>query len=715
MKKLCKEEKIGLKIEISKVNILILAFFLSNEIFPQVPINGFCQYKSFNVEQDFNCLFSLNYNNDSYTDLVLFNPDTNKIVSIAGEKNGDFGIPRISKIPLAITNIQSLMEENKRIKRYAFTSRQNRKVGIYSFTSTGRAVLSSVYKFKSFPENISSADVYKNGKDEILISGTAFNGLSILSQQGYILKERKIVENTNFSQAVFADLNNDGYSDIAAFNVLNNSIEFYYNNSDGDFYKVRNIKEDQPISLLRAVNMNLDNYIDLLFVKGSSIDIIYGDFASSYKNEISLHTEYYPDQVITGDFNKDGKIDIAYINNKSGILSIIYGKTNNSFYPEMIYLLKDGLRNLIPFYSKFITGIASISTTGNIYTVTNLPSISNNVSITTGARPTAISFFDDGNNGINDICYIDSFTRTLNLIVRNTAGIPSLFYSYNLFENHSDIIVDNTDPRIKIFYCYSPGKKLIEIVKADFKTNKVDKLSIYAAGVIKDLKIKRTGNSFDNIYVAYIKNGELGFSLMEYKDYRYTISNYPDIASNTLGPSLTLQNYPGIVYWQNNGNKAQMNRITISNGSNASQTLYSFANSSLTSVYSFSGDLLNNEDDATVSFIETGKKNLTVVSNYKTTYLIKNREFPFYNITDKDVQLFFGETKINGLKKIFVYLPSKKIIDRLDFINKGKDLLATKIADVDNIIDFFVKNMSFRNYHLVYTNKENDCITIKLL
>ncbi len=715
MKKLCKEERIGLRIELKKVNILILAFFLSNELFSQVPINGFCQYGSFKVEPGFNNLFSLNFNNDSYTDLVLFNTDTNKIVSIAGEKNGGFGTPRISRIPLPITNIQSLIEANKVIKRYAFTSRQARKVGIYSFTSTGRAILSGVYKFKSYPENISTADVNKNGRDEILISGIAFNGLSILYRQGTAFRERKIVDNTNFSQAVFADLNNDGYSDIAAFNALTNSLEFYYNNSEGTFYKVRTIKEDRPVSLLRSVDLNLDNYADLLFVKGNSINIIYGDFASSYKNQITLPTEYFPDQIITGDFNRDGKIDIAYINYKANVLSVIFGKTNNSFYPEMIYLLKDGLRNLIPFYSKFITGIASVSKGGELYTVTNLPSISNNVSITTGARPTAISFFDDGNNGINDICYIDSFTRSLNLIVRNTAGIPNLFYSFGLFENHSDILVDNTDPRIKIFYCFTPGKKLIEIVKEDFKTNKAEKLSIYAPGVINDLKIKRTAGSYDDIYAAYTKNRELGFCLMEYKDYRYTVSNYPNIAQGTMGPSLIIQNYAGIVYWKNTGNAANMYRIIIGNGANTSQQLYSYTNSNMSQVISFSGDLLNNDNDATVSFAETGNKNVTLVSTYKSTYLIKNKFLNSFENDSQNVQLFFGETKINGLKKIFVYVPSKKVIDRLDFINKGKELIATKVTEVSDISDFFVKNMSFRNYHLVYTNKANDCITIKLL
>ncbi len=714
MKKHFREGKKGLRKEIKKVNFLLLAFFLSNYIYPQVPLNGFCRLKSFEVNPGFNNLFALNYNNDTYTDLVLFNPDTNKIISLNGEYNGNFGTPHIFNIPFKITNIQSLIEENKTIKRYAFISRQDRLAGIYSFTNSGRAVLSGVCRFKSFPQNISAADVNHNGRDELLISGNAFNGLSVIYRKGSTLNAKKIAANSNFSQAVFADLNNDGYSDIAAFNALSNSLEFFYNDGNGDFNKVRTIKEDAPIYQLRAVDMNLDNYIDLLFVADDSIHIMYGDFAAAYNNQISVYTKYYPDKIITGDFNNDGKMDIAYINYKAGILSVLFGKTGNSFYPEMIYLLKDKMKDLIPFYSKFITGIVSISSNGSIYSVTNLSSLSGNVDITTGAKPSAVSYFDAGNNGINDICYIDSFTNSLNLIVRNSSGIPSFFYSYNLFYNHSKILVDDTEPEIKTFFCYSPGKKLIEIVKVNFANNKADRLSVYSPGEIKDLKIKSAGNKFDNIYLAYTKDRELGYSFMEYGNFGYNVTNYPDIASNTLGSNLTLKNSPGIVYWQNNGGKAQLYHRSINNVQNKSVPIYTFSDSSLSSAFSFTGDLLNNDKDATVSFIDSGKKDYAVFTNYNSTYLIKKNALPFSGST-MDAQLFFGQIKVNGLKSIFVYLPSKKIIDKLNFINMGRNLITSKLAEANNVTDFFIKNLNFKKYHLVYSNNKNGCITIKQL
>jgi hypothetical protein len=715
MKKPYNEEKIGLRIEFNTIRILLIAFFLSEEIFSQIPINGFCQYKNFNIEQNFNCLLSLNYNDDSYSDLILYNPQLKKIVSLSGEPNGSFGKPVLSKVPFEITNIQNLVEENKTIKRYAFTSRQNFRAGIYSFRKNGRAVLSSSIKFNSYPENLSTADVNNNGKDEILVSGSAFNGLSIISQNGSSLKAQKVVENVSFSQAIFADLNNDGLSDIAAFNVLNNNLVFFYNDGVERFNQVRTIQMDQPISSLHAFDMNLDSYTDLVFVKGNSINILYGDFTSSYDSVTTIPTHYYPDQIITGDFNKDGRIDIAYINREEGILSVIYSKGEKSFYPEMIYLQKDKINNLIPYYSKFINGIALISPEGSLYTITNLRSISNNINISTGAKPSAITFFDNGNNGIYDICYIDNFNRSLSFIVRNSAGIPSLFYSYPLFQDQEKIVVDNTNSDVKIFFCYTPGKKLIEIMKLNFKQNKFERRTVYSPGKIEDLKIKSAQNSFDNIYVSYIKNGLLGFSIMEYRDYRYTNTNFSNLATNVYCSNVTLQNGPGVVFWRNAGKFILMQQILIGNASGGNKTLYSMNAADSLAIISYTSDLLNNADENTISFVNGKNQNFAIFTNYKTTFKIKKSGFSDDFKIDSLSQLYFGTSRINGLNKLFVYLPNKNVILRLDFLNKGRSLVSTEIISVGEVYNYFIKNMSFNHFYLVYTDKTDDCIKIKQL
>ena len=227
---------------------------------------------------------------------------------------------------------------------------------------------------------------------------------------------------------------------------------------------------------------------------------MYGDFASSYSKVVSIPTKYFPDEIITGDFNRDGKIDIAYMNKEAGIISVIFAKDEYSFYPEIIYLKKDGLKSIIPYYSKFINAIVALSDSGKIYSISNLASLISNTSLITSARPTTINYFDYNHNGIIDICYIDSLTTSFNLIVRNNAGIPAFLFSLPLNQIHNKILVDDSKPKIKTFYCFSEGRRLIEIIKINFDQNKIETNSIYSPGKILDIKINQTDYKEDNIY-----------------------------------------------------------------------------------------------------------------------------------------------------------------------------------------------------------------------
>ena len=683
-------------------------------MFSQIPINGFCQYKNFKTDTGYKSLFALNFNNDSYTDLLLFNPDSKKIEALVGEKNGGFGKPFLYSIPYEITNIRNLIDKNKIIKKYAFVSRQRMRAGIYSFTSSGRPYLNYSIKFKSYPENISSADIDKKGKDEFLISGSAFDGLSIVYQTNSGLKEKKIISNTSFSSAILTDLSNDYYPDIAAFNILDNSLIFFYNNGAGVFRKVRSIKFDQPIHNLYSTDLNLDNYNDLIFSEGRSIKIIYGDSASSYSTSTILNTHFKPDKIITGDFNRDGKMDIAYSNNEVGIISIFFGKDANNFYPEVIYTKKNGVQNIIPFYSKFVNGIAAVNLDGYVFTITNLPPYLESANISLGGRPSALSVFDDGNNGISDICYIDNFTHSLDMIVRNASGIPSVFYSYPINENHSQIIVDNILPRIKTFFCHSYGKKLIDIIKIDFALNKVERNSVYAPGDIEDMEIKHTDNNFDNIYLTYKNDKSVGLSILEYKDYKYSISNYP-FNITAYSSSVLLNNEIGMIYWSEKNNIQTLSKAVLSGGTITNNVLFNSKMDSVVSIFSFAGDLFNNDKDACISILKTKNNKFLTVTNDKKTFIIRSSEIPNYFNIDQLNQLFFGEIRPSGLKKLYVYFPDKNFISTIDFINKGRDIVIPKLINVENVNSFFIKKMSSRNFHLVYTNNSNGCITIKQL
>jgi len=713
MKKPCRGEKTGLKIEIKQISFLLIVLFFVPETYSQIPINGFCKFNEFKVDSNYTSLLSLNYNKDSQTDLILFNQQLKSIISFQGGKSGKFEKYSKFHVPFEPTKITPIQGNGKRITGYFFTSRKNRIAGVYEFTNKGKPLLRNFIKFDSFPENVSGGDIDRSGNFKFLISGSAFKGLSLLTIDKNEIRNQKIVDNQSYTNALLVDVTGDGYLDIVAYNLLGRSLEFYYNNTIGEFRETRKIKLNDQINSLQNFDINLDTYQDLAFSMGKSIQIIYGDSVSSYEKSISIETLFHPDKFILGDFNKDGKIDVAYINLNSQALSIIFAKSEYEYYPETIYLKKEGITNLIPFYSKFVNGIALISSRGYIYSITNLSGITEEVNISLGAEPGAISSFDLSNNGINDLVFIDNFDNSLKLIVRNNAGIPSVLYTAKLFGNYSRIVTDGQNPGNNTFYCYSPGQKVIEVISIDSKNGNVSRNSLYAPGGIQQVKIFSSKESGTKISAVYLKNGILGLSQFEFKDFRYITSDYPVIDKNVFSVSESANLVPEIFYWKKEDSLQVLYKASLLNSFKDPVKYFQFRMKDTTLINSFTGDMFNRDEHVSISFFETPHKNFAVLSSEKHPSIIVSKDLiNHFRIKNKN-QLFFGEMKFSRLKKLFIYVPDEGALHLIDFVKQGKEIVIWKINDSPGVQNYFIKNMNYKDYHFVYTDSKSNCIKIK--
>jgi hypothetical protein len=698
--------------ELKLYSFLLFMMFLCGQSFSQVPINGFCKLNSFKVDSGNTSLFPLNFNNDSHTDLLLFNPDKKLVSVLTGDKSGNFGRKMKFTIPYEISKIISFKDNQKRIIGYAFASRKNRRVGIYEFTREGRPYLKRTIKFDSYPENITAAIIGDENTESFLISGSAFNGLSIISLDRTGLKDRKISKDISYTNALFVDINNDGYPDIVAYNLIENSLDFFENDSKGNFRKTRSIKVKNKINSLQSFDFNLDGYQDLIYSDGNTINIILGDSVASYSNTITVATSYYPDKIILGDFNRDGQIDIAYLNKFNSTLSIIYNKTGSDFYPETLYLKEDDLDDIIPYYSRFINGIALISQKGYLYIESSLLSMAGDFDISLGAEPTAVSYFDLENNGIIDFCFIDKFTNALDLVARSNSGIPSMLYSTKLFQNQSRLIVDNSDPKKKIFFCFTPGSNLIEVIAFNFLTATAERYSLYTSGKIRDLKLYQKNNTI-KIYAVSIKNGNLILNTFIKNPLGFNTLENVGIADSVFAANIAEVSQPQIFYWQRINGMQSWHRASLSDKFKSSVEYFKFSSEDTTLVCSFAGDLLNKDEAMSISFFETLKNNFALISGGNATVSLVNKDFVnHFRIKNKN-QLFFGEIKPGGLQKLFVYVPGESALYKIDFIKNGREIVITKVIGASDVESYFVKNMNYRDYFLVYADSVDNCIKIR--
>jgi len=705
-----------LRKEFLKFNFVILLLIISGEISAQIPINGFCKYSYKKIPAGFSSSFALNFNNDTYADFILFNPDSYKVLSLEGQVGGKTVVNGEFNFPSSISNIQTVFNNKREVLGYFYTSRKNREAGILNFNSIGKPAIIKSLKLNSYPEHISSYTSI-TGQTALLVCGSSYDGISIFNFVGGELIQKNIINGSTYSTALLIDMSNDGYADIAAYNLLKKKIEIYYDNGFGHYRFVRSFPVKRDVKSLSKFDFSFDGYQDLIYSTENSIEIKYGDFASKYDKQVSIQTTLGVDEFIYGDFNKDGYFDFAYLNINSGTVSFIFGRSENRFYQEIPYLQRKGIKTILPFYSKFINGITAVNIDGGFYSITNLNSFSEDVSILPAIKPSIINYFDKGNDGIIDFSFIEEYTNTLNLIIRNPEGIPMTFYSYPLSGEHNNILVADNYAQMKSFYFFSINKRLIEILDINFENNKFERIEIYSPGIIKDIKIKpsKSNDKKSAVVLAFMKNKLLQHGFYEYRDFRYLFTSYPAFNVNALTANISFTNHEDLYYWMEENDRYKLFQYKISKDNTSPKKLIEISSDNINPVGTFSGDLLNKFSASSISLFSSEKKNFAVVTSGDNANVLENNfDLKDFRITDRN-QLFFGEMRFNGLNYLFIYLPEKKSLKRISFIKDGTQILTTNIAFAEHLTSYFIKNLDSKNYHLVYTDQVDGCIKIKRL
>ncbi len=700
-------EKTDLRQELRLLSLLFFLFFLFDLSFAQVPINGFCKLNTFSVDSGYNFIFRLNFNTDSYSDIILSSSFDKRSALLEGFGIGEFKDQKKITLPLSTSNIEPIFNRINEIEGYAFLSRAERTFGIYSFSQFGHPSISKQYKFNSYPDRISIADINGDEQNEFLISGSTFDGLSLLSLQENKFVEEKLIEKTSFSFAHFIDLNNDGFKDIAAYNLFNSNIHFLFNDGEGVFTEVRTLPYFDQATQFRTFDFNYDSYNDLILSSINSIKIFFGDFRSAYDSAITINTLYPVDDFVIGDLNQDGYFDIVYLSKESGIISSVFGKPDGNFYKEFVHLKRERIESVVLYISKFIYGVAFLTEKGEVGLISKLSSVTEDFDLAVSVEPVAITSFDIDRNKILDIAFFDKSNNTLNLLLRNKDGIPNKFYSATLFGEPEFLVVDDSKSDEKKFYCYSNNSRLIEIITFDLPNDNIKREQLYSPGNLLDLKIYYTDKNNSSIYIAYRKENKFYFGEVKYHNIRYSFSEYYSITEKWVDAEIIPLDKPILLYWKTE--KGQLNLIELlfnidKPGGRERQTI------PLQRAEIFSSSDITKQKDSykQVSIILTGERDfISIVSANNANLINADKQLSGLRIKNKNHLSF------DGRNSVFFYDGNKKSIRKIELSPDNKRAGFLEIFNNIEATDFIIVNPELNNLHLIYLNKENGSISVR--
>ena len=192
------------------------------------------------------------------------------------------------------------------------------------------------------PASAVTADFNGDGIQDLAVANEVDNTVSILLGAGNGTFQPQVTYSTGSGPAEIAvgDFNSDGYLDLAVVNSgenisgqFTNSVSVLLGNGDGTFQTHVDYATGQVPVSVGAGDFNSDGKLDLAVVDqyDNAVSILLGNGDGTFQSEFEFGVSSQPMQVAVSDFNGDGRLDLATANFAADSVSILLGNGDSTF------------------------------------------------------------------------------------------------------------------------------------------------------------------------------------------------------------------------------------------------------------------------------------------------------------------------------------------------------------------------------------------------
>jgi len=250
----------------------------------------------------------------------------------AGDFNGD------GKLDLAVTNLGS------------------DTVSIFLGNGDGTFQGQEQYPTSSGPWGLTAADLNGDGKLDLAVTNNNTGTVSILlgNGDGTFQAHVDYTTGSNPESVAVGDFDGDGKLDLAVTNRTSNTISILLGTGDGTFSSSGSLATGPLPRWVTTADLNGDGYLDLAEVTDypspPTVAIFLGNGNGTFQPSVTYPIAADGTSVVSGDFNGDGKLDLATSNFNGGsgnTVSILLGNGDGTFQPHMDYSTAPGPNQLI--------------------------------------------------------------------------------------------------------------------------------------------------------------------------------------------------------------------------------------------------------------------------------------------------------------------------------------------------------------------------------
>jgi len=280
---------------------------------------------------------------DGWPDLVTADGGATR-VSVIRRSGADAFLPAephtVGSNPTAVALVDLVGDSRLDI---AVTTAGSRTLTLLENGGGGSFPTSSDHPVRGYPRAIAPVDVDADGRLDLAVTcQTADAVVVLLSRPPALEAAPRVGVGDRPRSAVAADLDADGDLDLAVANVSASTVSLLRNDGAGGFILYRTLDVGAGPESIVAADFDRDGHVDLAvnapLAPTKGVSILKGSTVTpgEFEDAVAVAVGAVPDALAVGDFNRDGKPDLAVCDKvgSTGYVRILPGDGSGGFGSE---------------------------------------------------------------------------------------------------------------------------------------------------------------------------------------------------------------------------------------------------------------------------------------------------------------------------------------------------------------------------------------------